>query len=73
MSKDSPVQDSDPHLLTHGGKLEARKKSVDYLNMSFYYYVACLPGLFVCLTLMGMLRLWFHCGLAFFSRILVQT
>lgn len=25
------------------------------------------------LTLIGMLRLWFHCGLAFFSKILVQT
>lgn len=28
---------------------------------------------YVCLTLIGMARLWFHCGLAFFSRILVQT
>lgn len=27
----------------------------------------------VCLTLIGIARLWFHWGLAFFSKILVQT
>lgn len=28
---------------------------------------------YFCLTLIGMLSCWFHCGLAFFSRIFVQT
>lgn len=86
MSWDSPVENSDPHLLTHGRKLGRRRKNKNiHFTVTIKTHFLCITiklhknkcphCVCVCafLTLIGMLRLWFHCGLAFFSKILVQT
>ena len=62
---DSPVQNSDPHLLTHGGKLRTKGK----INDPFYctservterWRERAVSESVLCLTLIGMVRLWFH-------------
>lgn len=47
ISKDSPVQNSDPHLLTHGGKLGGKKtKHIMYMYM-YHMYICISKFVFV--------------------------
>lgn len=53
---------------------ETGKQSRPWLKIGTFVFAAwsCV-SLFGCHTLIGMPSIWFHCGLAFFSRIFVQT